>query len=76
QKRGIAAERHIQADYLQRLNESYTSFFHFYDRGPLLIVNSAEIDLVDNEDDYRQLVEHALAITSGTHYFNPKPSLL
>jgi len=76
QKRGIAAERHIQADYLQRLNDSYTNFFHFYDRSPLLIVNSAEIDLVDNEDDYRQLVDHALTCNSGTQYFNPKPSLL
>ncbi len=75
-KRGIPAEQYIQRDYLENLNEAYTSFFHYYDRSPLLIVNSAEIDLVENEDDYRQLVEQILATPNGTQYFNPKPSLL
>ena len=76
QKRGIDAERNIQKEYLERLNESYTNFFYYYDRSPLLIVNSAEIDLVENDDDYEQLVAQILAGTNGTHYFNPKPSLI
>ncbi len=75
-KRGIAAERQIQREYLERLNDAYTSFFHYYDKSALLIVNSAEIDLVDNQDDYQQLVNHILTVPRGTHYFNPKPSLL
>lgn len=75
-KRGIPTEQYIQRDYLDNLNEAYTSFFHYYDRSPLLIVNTAEIDLVENEDDYRQLVEQILASPNGTQYFNPKPSLL
>jgi deoxyguanosine kinase len=76
QKRGIPAEQQIQRDYLEKLNEAYTHFFHYYDRSPLLIVNCAEIDLVSNDEDYQQLVEHILTSTSGTHYFNPHPSLL
>lgn len=76
QKRGIPAEQQIQRDYLERLNEAYTSFFHYYERSPLLIVNCAEIDLVGNDEDYRRLVEHILTTSSGTHYFNPQPSLL
>lgn len=76
QKRGISAERKIQSEYLDKLNESYTNFFYYYDRSPLLIVNSAEIDLVDNDEDYEQLVAQILAGTNGTHYFNPKPSLI
>lgn len=76
QKRGIDAEQNIQRDYLENLNAAYTSFFHYYDRSPLLIVNSAEIDLVDNEADYQQLVAQILAGPNGTHYFNPTPSLL
>ncbi len=75
-KRGIAAERQIQRDYLEQLNDAYTSFFHYYDKSALLIVNSAEIDLVRNQDDYQQLVNHILTLPRGTHYFNPKPSLL
>ncbi len=76
QKRGIAAEQQIQRDYLEKLNEAYTNFFHYYERSPLLIVNCAEIDLVGNDEDYQQLVEHILTSTCGTHYFNPHPSLL
>jgi len=76
QKRGIDAEQSIHIDYLERLNVAYTDFFHYYNKGPLLIVNCAEIDLVGNEDDYQLLVTQILACTNGTHYFNPKPSLL
>ncbi len=75
-KRGIAAERQIQREYLEQLNDAYTSFFHYYNKSALLIVNSAEIDLVRNQDDYQQLVNHILTLPRGTHYFNPKPSLL
>ncbi len=75
-KRGIAAEQQIQRDYLERLNEAYAQFFHYYERSPLLIVNCAEIDLVNNDEDYQLLLEQIQSSTSGTHYFNPKPALL
>ncbi|HDZ10479.1 deoxynucleoside kinase [Pseudohongiella sp.] len=76
QKRGIAAEQTIEADYLSRLNDAYTSFFHYYDRSPLLIVNSTDLDLVSHDEDYRQLVNQIMTAPQGTHYFNPKPTLL
>lgn len=76
QKRGIAAEQLIEQEYLDNLNRAYTEFFHFYKQTPLLIVNSAEIDLVSNEDDYQQLVDYIGSTSGGTHYFNPRPSLI
>lgn len=69
--RGIAAERAISNEYLATLNEAYTNFFHYYDAAPLLIVNSEEIDIVNRPQDYRQLVEYMLTISSGRHYYNP-----
>ncbi len=71
-KRGVAAERHIDADYLAALNDAYTRFFHYYDNSPLLIVNATEIDLVNNAEHYAQLVEYVLTIKSGRHYYNPQ----
>ena len=47
QKRGIAAEQLIERTYLENLNAAYTEFFHYYDRSRLLIVNSADLDLVE-----------------------------
>ncbi len=76
QKRGIAAEQTIEADYLSRLNDAYTSFFHYYERSPLLIVNSTDLDLVGHDEDYQQLVSQIMTAPQGTHYFNPKPTLL
>jgi deoxyguanosine kinase len=76
QKRGIAAEQAIEADYLERLNNADTTFFHYYDRSPLLIVNCSDMDLVGRDDDYEQLVNQIKSGLRGVHYFNPKPTLL
>ena len=73
ERRNIAHEQQISADYLNRLNEAYARFFHFYDQAPLLIVNASDIDPVHNDADYQQLLQRALDIRSGRHYFNPRP---
>jgi len=70
-KRGRDYERHIDADYLDRINESYTRFFYDYTAAPLLIVNAAELDLVNNESDYQLLLEQINKTQSGRRYFNP-----
>jgi len=76
QKRGIPSEQMIESEYLNQLNRAYTEFFHYYSDSKLLIVNSAEIDLVADDEDYDQLVTYVLSLPNGTHYFNPKPTLL
>jgi|TARA_R110002073_G_scaffold161041_4_gene316697 deoxyguanosine kinase len=69
--RGLAYEKGIDRDYLERLNEVYSEFFLYYDDAPLLIVNASEIDLANSEEDYKHLVDHLLDIRNGRHYFNP-----
>ena len=63
-------------DLLERLVDAYTSFFHFYDDAPLLIVNATEIDLADNEAHYQALLDEILAPRTSRQYFNPNPTLL
>lgn len=70
-QRGVAAEQRIEHDYLQQLNEAYTQLFHYYNETPLLIVNANDIDLVNNPQHYKQLVEYMLTIRNGRHYYNP-----
>lgn len=72
-RRGIPHEQSISADYLQRLSDAYVRFFYHYDAAPLLIVNATEIDLVENDADYAQLLERLWEMQSGRHYFNPAP---
>ena len=54
-RRGIDAERLIDRQYLEQLNEVYSEFFLYYDAAPLLIVNANEIDLAQGDRDYEQL---------------------
>lgn len=70
-KRGTPMEQQIDFDYLRQLNEAYTRFFHYYNDSPLLIVNSTDIDLVDNPEHYKKFVAYLLKIKSGRHYYNP-----
>ena len=70
-RRGIDAERLIDRQYLEQLNEVYSEFFLYYDAAPLLIVNANEIDLAHGDRDYEQLVDYMLNIKKGRHYFNP-----
>jgi len=70
-KRGIRYERKIDAGYLRRLSEAYARMFLYYEAAPLLIVNAAHIDLVDNENDFQSLLEQIHITRTGRQYFNP-----
>ncbi len=69
-KRGIEYEQQIRNDYLSRLCESYTRFFHHYDESPLLTVSTQSLDLVDNTEEFESLLDKIGNIRSGRHYFN------
>ncbi|HEX4939832.1 MAG TPA: deoxynucleoside kinase [Candidatus Kapabacteria bacterium] len=70
-KRGIGSEQGITDAYLHRLSEAYNRFFLYYDEAPLLMVNTAEINLAESARDYENLVQYILTIRSGRHFFNP-----
>jgi deoxyadenosine/deoxycytidine kinase len=70
-RRGRHYEQRIEAAYLQRICDAYTEFFYNYHASPLLIVNATAINLIDNDDDYQQLLRQVGTIRSGRHYFNP-----
>jgi deoxyadenosine/deoxycytidine kinase len=70
-RRGIRYEKYIDADYLQRLVDAYTRFFHQYADSPLLIVNAGEIDPVGDSRDFEELFEAIRRTRRGRHFFNP-----
>ncbi len=74
-KRGIAYEQAIEPAYLERLADAYTRFFHNYHASPLLIVNAREINPVERDADFQQLLRAIDRAKSGRHYFNPVPDL-
>ena len=59
------------AQYLERLNEAYARFFHEFEAAPLLIVNAASIDPIDNQRDYDELLAAIKRMKRGRLYYNP-----
>jgi len=70
-KRGINYEQHIERQYLERLNEAYARFFHEFESSPLLIVNAAAIDPINNQADYDELLAAIQRMKRGRLYYNP-----
>jgi deoxyadenosine/deoxycytidine kinase len=73
-RRGIEYEQHIERAYLERLNEAYARFFHEYEAAPLLIVNAASIDPINDQADYDELLAAIRRMKRGRLYYNPMRS--
>ena len=54
----------------------YPEIWEWYKKSEASFWTAEEIDLVENEDDYQQLVDYIVALPSGTTYFNPRQALL
>ncbi len=65
-------EKSITRNYIKELSEAYNDFFFKYSNTPLLIVNSSEIDFVNNEEHFEELYKHIFREDRGfIEYFNP-----
>jgi deoxyadenosine/deoxycytidine kinase len=69
-KRGNPIEAGIDDDYLRRLSEAYTTYFHHYADSPLLIVNSERLNFVDSREHFDLLVARMEAMRGGREFFN------
>ena len=72
--RNIPYEKEVPLDYLKTLTEAYNYYFFHYDRTPLLVVNTSEIDFVSRKEDFAQLVREIKQMKKGTWYFIPMGS--
>jgi len=70
-KRNRNYEKTITSEYIRSLNEAYNRFFLNYSDSPLLIVNSTEIDFVNKEEDFEDLIHQIARPISGTQYYSP-----
>ena len=70
-KRRVKYEQDMDVSYLQKLSDAYTTYFHRYSETPLLIINAAEINPIDNQEHYHALINQIDRIQGGKHFFNP-----
>jgi len=76
-KRGRAIERNLTRNYIEELSDAYNHFFFRYNSTPLLIVNSSEIDFVNNDEDFEELFRQIFREDRGfIEYFKPESKTL
>jgi deoxyadenosine/deoxycytidine kinase len=73
-KRARDFERNIDPAYLERLGEAYSYYFFHYRETPLLVVNTDEIDFVNNPSDFDAFVEQIMRSRRGTQVYVPVSS--
>jgi len=68
-KRGIDAERRITESYLEKVAKHYADFFFQYEASPLFVVDAAVLNPVDNEDDFKLLIERLEDMRGHREFF-------
>jgi len=72
-KRNRQIERNLTRNYIEELSEAYNNFFFKYNSTPLLIVNSTEIDFINNQKDFDELYNTIFRDDRGMiEYFQPE----
>lgn len=69
-QRGIEMEQNLSVDYLRRLSEAYTQFFHYYEEAPVLVVNTSSLNPVGRMADFEALIAQIAQFRGRRAYFN------
>ena len=71
-RRGRSYEANMPESYIKELNEAYNYFFFRYKSTRLLIVNAADLDFVNDREQYDDLVREIFRVNrSAVEYYNP-----
>jgi len=71
ERKGLADERTISGNYLEQVVQAYEHFFFHYTASDLLVVNTDDIDFVQNNQDLQTLLRRLSEPVRGTQYFLP-----
>jgi deoxyguanosine kinase len=71
-KRSIGYERTINTEYLEKIAEAYSNFFHFKYDNPLLIINNENLDILEDPSALNMLIDKIENMTTTREFFNPR----
>lgn len=69
-RRGTPYEKNITEDYLRRLVEAYSRFFLHYDAAPVFMVNSDNLNFVEESHDFDLLLERIDQMRGAREFFS------
>jgi deoxyadenosine/deoxycytidine kinase len=70
-KRAKTYEAAMKPEYLEQVVRAYNDYFFNYRETPLLMVNTEQIDFVENTGDFMELFRKIESIKGGVHHFTP-----
>jgi len=70
-KRQRAVEKNISTEYMAELLDAYNHYYHYYQRTPLLVVDTRQLNFPDRPEDFEELVHRLRQPVRGTEYYVP-----
>ena len=68
-RRGLDAEKRVNEDYLARVAKRYARFFYQYDAAPVFTVNADTLNPVEDDADFRLLVNRLQNMRGYREFF-------
>ena len=56
---------------MSELIDAYNHYYHYYNRSPLLVVNTENLNFPERPDDFEELVRRLQRPIRGTEYWVP-----
>jgi len=64
-------EKEISDKYVAELNRAYNYFFFHYNRTPLLVIDTSDIDFVKSREDLEEILRQIQSMQRGVQYYIP-----
>ncbi|HXE30253.1 MAG TPA: deoxynucleoside kinase [Terriglobales bacterium] len=71
QRKNLPAEQQVSDEYLGEVVKAYDHFFFRYSQSNLLVINTSEIDFVEQEADLQELIRRLEEPVAGTQFYLP-----
>jgi deoxyadenosine/deoxycytidine kinase len=75
-RRNITYERNFDADYLTSVVDAYNHYFFHYNRTPLLVIKTDQLDFVENSKHLDEIFAQIAEMHQGTRYFTRGDEML
>jgi deoxyadenosine/deoxycytidine kinase len=71
ERRQRSFEKNMSEEYMSELIDAYNHYYHYYNRSPLLVVNTEKLNFPERPDDFEELVRRLQRPIRGTEYWAP-----
>jgi deoxyguanosine kinase len=68
-KRQRNFERNMSTEYMTELIDAYNHYYHYYNRSPVLVVDTRSLNFAERPEDFEDLVRRISRPIRGTQYY-------